>query len=193
MLKSAKTIRVHLDTEFTDFVEAELISIGFAASNGEEFYGENVNFNDGRCSPFVKEVVFPLLDLHKYGMSNAELAARIWTWFDELDADFVILAAGHQIDFDLFFDLMAQERHPKILATDLKFTTVNRWINGNIENDPNPEDSARAIYISIRRKLFELTMEYFLKNNEKQHHALSDARADRYAWNILITEFGIPN
>lgn len=52
---------VFIDTEFTDFVNPQLISIGMVADSGEEFYAE-VPFSDDRCSEFVRETVIPLLN-----------------------------------------------------------------------------------------------------------------------------------
>ena len=52
---------IFLDTEFTSFESPELISIGLAASSGEDFYAE-VPFAVASASPFVCDVVIPLLD-----------------------------------------------------------------------------------------------------------------------------------
>lgn len=52
-------MKIFLDTEFTDFIDPQLISIGIAASNSEEFYAE-VPYSIDLCSTFVKEVVIPL-------------------------------------------------------------------------------------------------------------------------------------
>lgn len=52
-------LNVFLDTEFSNFIETDLISIGMVAQTGEEFYAE-VPYPDAACSPFVREVVVPL-------------------------------------------------------------------------------------------------------------------------------------
>lgn len=56
----ADTQMVFMDTEFTSFASPELVSIGLAASTSEEFYAE-VPFPAAAASPFVHEVVMPLL------------------------------------------------------------------------------------------------------------------------------------
>ena len=53
-------MNVFLDTEFTDFLDPHLISLGMASEYGEDFYAE-VPYPDCACSTFVREVVVPLL------------------------------------------------------------------------------------------------------------------------------------
>ncbi|MDR6397475.1 hypothetical protein [Herbaspirillum seropedicae] len=50
---------VFIDTEFTDFLDPQLISIGLITESGEEFYAE-LPYDIKACSAFVKEAV-PLL------------------------------------------------------------------------------------------------------------------------------------
>lgn len=52
---------VCLDTEFTDFVRPDLISIALVAEDGREFYAECTDYNHDACNDFVKETVLPLL------------------------------------------------------------------------------------------------------------------------------------
>lgn len=192
MIELAKTIRLHLDTEFTNFVNPELISIGLAGPQGIEFYGENLDFNRNSSSEYVKKVIYPLLEPDKFGKKEIELSARLWHWLDEVDADFLIVSADYQTDFDLFFDLLG-EKHPKILEVENLWLTINRWINGTIVNDSNPDESARVMHNTIRKKFNDYFLQYFLINKKQQHHALSDARAINYAYQILVQEFAIPN
>lgn len=53
-------LKIFIDTEFTDFIDIHLISMGLVSEGGEEFYAE-VPYPDVACSPFVREVVIPLL------------------------------------------------------------------------------------------------------------------------------------
>lgn len=55
-----KPLRVFLDTEFTDFFEPKLISLGLVAASGEECYVE-VEFPISECSEFVRDVVILLM------------------------------------------------------------------------------------------------------------------------------------
>jgi len=52
---------VFLDTEFTDFVRPDLISLALVSEDGREFYAERTDYYTTRCSDFVKETVLPLL------------------------------------------------------------------------------------------------------------------------------------
>lgn len=57
-------MKVFIDTEFTDFPETRncfLISIGVVAEDGREFYAELTDYPNEACSPFVREIVKPLL------------------------------------------------------------------------------------------------------------------------------------
>lgn len=55
-------MKIFVDTEFTQLGEcAELISIGFAAADGRQWYGERDDFNRCDVSQFVRDNVLPLL------------------------------------------------------------------------------------------------------------------------------------
>lgn len=54
-------VHVYVDTEFTDFLDCELISIGLVADDGREFYGERSDFEQSSCSEFVRAAVLPQL------------------------------------------------------------------------------------------------------------------------------------
>ena len=70
-----------VDTEFTDFYDPHLVSIGLAAATGETFYAE-VPYRRDQCSDFVKEVVIHLLGANPVtDLCDAdELRARLRTW-----------------------------------------------------------------------------------------------------------------
>ncbi|CAB3809093.1 hypothetical protein LMG28614_06950 [Paraburkholderia ultramafica] len=42
-------MRVFVDTEFTDFIDCELVSIALVADDGREFYGERSDYDRARC------------------------------------------------------------------------------------------------------------------------------------------------
>jgi len=54
-------MRVFLDNGFTNLQDRELISLGLAAENGSEFYGESTDFDLSRCSEFIRKAVLPQL------------------------------------------------------------------------------------------------------------------------------------
>jgi hypothetical protein len=54
-------MRLFVDTEFTDFINCDLISIALAADDGREFYGERSDYDDASCTAFVREAVIAQL------------------------------------------------------------------------------------------------------------------------------------
>lgn len=46
----AMITRLFLDTEFTDFIDCEMISIGIVREDGREFYAERNDFDTAKCS-----------------------------------------------------------------------------------------------------------------------------------------------
>ena len=54
-------VRCFIDTEFTDFTNMGLISIGMYIDSSNKFYGEVLDYNMYHCSEFVKMYVIPQL------------------------------------------------------------------------------------------------------------------------------------
>ena len=54
---------IFLDTEYTDPIQIDLISIGIVSEDGSvEFYAERSDYRTDDCNAFVNSVVLPLLD-----------------------------------------------------------------------------------------------------------------------------------
>ncbi|WP_312026604.1 hypothetical protein, partial [Ralstonia pseudosolanacearum] len=53
--------RYFVDTEFTDFIDCQLISVAIVGEDGREFYGERTDFELSACSEFVRAAVLPQL------------------------------------------------------------------------------------------------------------------------------------
>ena len=72
---------VFFDSEFTRFLEPELISIGAVATDATAFYAELRGWSPERTSDFVRQVVLPLLDGDAV---PPEMAAEAFAaWLDE--------------------------------------------------------------------------------------------------------------
>lgn len=149
------TLKVFIDTEFTDFIDPHLISIGMAAASGEEFYAE-VPFPDKGCSAFVREAVIPLLGrLPDAACSVDELRSKIIGWLDLIRSrgEEVEICFDYQTDWDLFSD-----------ALDYR---VPPWCQSRM----------------VSRNINELLRyEFHKKHSLPEHHALYDALANRYAF-----------
>lgn len=149
------SFKIFIDTEFTDFIDIHLISIGMIAQSGEEFYAE-VPYPDSSCNAFVRERVIPLLghiqDAH---CAIEDLCVKMTTWLSIVrpgEAD-VEICFDYQSDWDLFSN-----------ALDYR---VPPWCQPRI----------------VSRNINELLRYKFHKdNNLPEHHALYDAQANRYAF-----------
>lgn len=149
------SLKVFVDTEFTNFIDPHLISIGLVAASGEEFYAE-VPYPLGNCSQFVREVVIPLLGRVPDAFCRAdELYLRITNWLEIIrpSEDDVDICFDYQTDWDLF----------------------NVALEGRVPMWCRP--------CMVRRNINELLRYNFhKKTNLPEHHALYDARANRYAY-----------
>ena len=147
--------KIFIDTEFTDFLDCYLISIGMVAETGEEFYAE-VPYPDAACSAFVREAVIPLLgSIEDAQCPFEELRHRILSWLRLIrpDGEIVEICFDFQTDWDLFSDAIGYQ--------------VPDWCCPRL----------------IARNINELLRYSFHKKNKlPEHHALYDARANLYAF-----------
>lgn len=146
---------VFTDTEFTTFVDPQLISIGMVADSGEEFYAE-VPFPHAACSIFVRETVIPLLNQYPHAYCPLpELPQRLMTWLQ------IVRRSGEEIeigiDFQTDWDLFVQ-------ALDYR---VPAWCR------------MRRVAQNINELLLT---DFYKKTGVPEHHALYDAQANRYAF-----------
>lgn len=150
------SFKVFIDTEFTDFTDPKLISIGMAADSGEEFYAE-VPYPQNQCSAFVRETVIPLLGRPpNSACSTDELGAKIINWLELVrrGSGDVKICFDYQTDWDLF-----------VSALDCY---VPSWCVPRL--------------ISARNINELLRYAFHKKHNLPEHHALYDAMATRYAF-----------
>lgn len=148
-------LKVFIDTEFTNFVDPRLISIGMAAKSGDEFYAE-VPYPLESCSEFVIEVVIPLLGRVPNAFCPAdELCAKIVRWLETVrpDDEDVDICFDYQTDWDLFSEALSGR-----VPAWCRPCMINRHINEL------------------------LRYEFHKKNNLPEHHSLYDALANRYAY-----------
>lgn len=169
-------MKIFIDTEFTDFIDCHLISLGMVTERGEKFYAE-APYPDKACSAFVREVVLKLIEVVNYPNAKCEkdvLRSRILDWLKLVRRgnEDLQICYDYQTDWDLFF-------------ADA--------LDGDIPSFIKP----RLVNSEISELLFE---QFFEKNREfyHQHHALHDAMAYAYAFRdrpVSLTEImtGIPS
>ena len=161
---------IFLDTEFTDFPESEcdLISIGLVDEAGREFYAESTQYRQEACSDFVKEVVIPLLGQHKdtvvdnyYG-----IAKELNKWLKFYGDDVVTICFDYSGDWQLLTKLL-------VLVPEEELVQNVRGIN-------------------IWGDLDIMAIDYYWAEvdafGHKEHHALYDARGNKYAYKPLVRE-----
>lgn len=149
------SLKIFIDTEFTDFIDTHLISLGMAAESGEEFYVE-VPYPDSSCSAYVREAVLPLLGaIPNASCQVADLCIKMTTWLETIkrENEYLEICFDFQTDWDLFADALDYRVPPWCRP---------RLINKNIN------------------KL--LRYEFHAKNKLPEHHALYDALANKYAY-----------
>lgn len=159
-------MRVFLDTEFTDFVTPKLISCGFVAENGSEFYVELADgWRTDRCSEFVVDTVLPLLNQSSSDiLSRTEAGRALIGWLATIGNP-VDVVYDTEIDWVLIADLLREHR---------------------TKNSPLLHASLLSWPGAAMARHFELLLSQTLNVDPLQHHALVDARALQRA--VLQTE-----
>ncbi len=74
-----------LDTEFSNYSNPDLISIGIARAGGGDFYAELTDYPRENCTDFVRVEIIPLLGkIPGAACASVELASCLRAWFDAL-------------------------------------------------------------------------------------------------------------
>lgn len=151
---------IFLDTEFGDFAERELISVGMVSEDGQRhFYAEVQDFNREKCNSFVRSTVWALLgQVAGATVRRADLPTRLRGWFATLPRS-VTLACDSQCDLD-------------VLAS-----AFGRPFPANVE--PVHYDLRPLIDTSVFHHAVE---QYHARPGQPWHHALHDAHAHRAGW-----------
>ena len=145
-------MRLYVDTEFTDFLDCDLISMALVAEDGREFYGERSDFDLQIRSEFVRAAVLPQLGQFPHRVFTREaLRAELLAWLDQFaEEPERILCVDYAGDWELLLDLIG-ELPPGWVAQQV-----------NAQLDPT-------------------RLETYYREHGGRHHALFDARANRYA------------
>jgi 3' exoribonuclease, RNase T-like len=152
-------VLVFLDTEFTDFVKPDLISIALVTEHGREFYAERTDYRHDDCNDFVRETVLPLLGrVHGAACSLSKLTKRLHGWFDSLPEPATIV-----YDFETDWRLLANA------------------MLGRADRNP-PANFGEPLHLgstSITHPVFARALNHTYTQDWPPHHALADARALR--------------
>lgn len=147
-------MRIFIDTEFTDFVDMDLISIALVADDGRYIYGERNDFCRAACNEFVVDTVLPQIGKMPgcvYTRTALTSALRQWLLqFEMLDP---VLCFDYSVDWALLYDILDKD-----VPTWLRSCNINAQI-----------DTA-------------LIEQYLAKTGLTSHHALTDALANQFAY-----------
>lgn len=153
-------MRLFLDTEFTDFIDCELISVGIVSEDGREFYAERNDFNRSKCSDFVMDAVLPLLGKEPAIIgTEEEIGLQLRAWLKQFDQ--IEVCVDYSVDFELFSYLV---RDPCTLEVPQSCRGRNIW------NEISAVDIER----------------YWEVSGRNAHHALHDARANKFAFEAML-------
>ncbi|KVH48393.1 hypothetical protein [Burkholderia diffusa] len=82
------SLPLFVDTEFTDFLDCDLISIAIVSADGREFYGERSDFDQGSCSEFGRAAVLPQLGQYPGQVfAREELRTALLSWLDQFSIE----------------------------------------------------------------------------------------------------------
>lgn len=189
------SMKVFIDTEFTDFGNRDIISLGMVAENGSEFYGENCEYEKKWASQFVKENVLPLCDFQKHGMSRRRLAGKAWEWLDELPCQNITLMIDYGGDNELLDELFSGESHPKINSVQNIFAPMQKEVNArhemHIEKAGSLPSEGTKLFKACRNAYKIAFYNYFKSSNKIQHHALDDAKANKFGFDAMMKQLGL--
>jgi len=153
---------IFLDTEFTDFIDCELISMGLVSEDGRhELYLEVQDFDRAKCNSFVQSAVWPQLGrFNDARVSRLALQERLRDWFTTLPRS-ITLACDSQHDRDLLADALDGQWPEK----------VQGWFD------------LRSL---ICTGVFDRAVAQYHTPDRPWHHALYDAQAHRAGWMAWI-------
>lgn len=146
--------RYFLDTEFTDFKDAQLISLAIVGEDGREFYAERSDYDQNACSAFVRQVVVPQLgQFPGRSMPAAQMTVELMAWLQTVPLKpKPVLAYDYPGDVDLLWQLLGGP-----LPRGWALENVSQKING-------------------------AQLASFQQAHGGEHHALHDARANCFAF-----------
>lgn len=150
---------IFLDTEFTDFIDCELISVGMVSEDGAHvFYAERSDYRREWANEFVRGAVLPYLGKRPEVIcTRIELQARLWAWFAALPRH-VQIACDSVHDRDLLWDALGEGLPANLDRTRYELAHL------------------------INTTVFHTAVCDYQARQGGWHHALHDAQASRAGW-----------
>lgn len=166
---------VFLDTEFTDLIDPELLSIALVTEDGEaEIYLERRDLAPERYSDFVQESVIPALE------RRVEICAGVKEIGNRLAAFIAGLGPSVLIACDSDFDwLLLNQCFVRRDGSSIRPANLGRRVTLNY---PELQYAYTDEATMVAERFAAILAEYRAREHAPEHHALHDARAWREAW-----------
>ena len=151
---------IFFDTEFSDLgVDPRLISIGLVTEGGDRtFYAElSDTYSPDDCGDFARLAVLSKLEGGSARMTIAELGARLMSWLESFGEPVTLATDSLAWDWPWIHEI---------------FGEAGAWPN---DLSPRPE-------ILRQSEDFNFAVERAFASGLRRHHALDDARANRFGW-----------
>lgn len=159
-----------LDTEFTDFIETDLISLALVSEDGTyTFYRENSEFTYDYCNSFVKAEVIPKLLKGNNTVNYFNFSIQLVQWLNQFN-DLIFCATSPQ-DYFLLNDVI------RYSGEDIFFSIGGIGIIQMLEQRKVSKEK-----ISSALKSFRMMEEEYHQEYKQRHNALHDALAMQKAW-----------
>lgn len=173
-----------IDSEFTSFEEAQLISIALAHNEQDNIYLEFSDYDTRLCSPFVQSTVLPLLE-HKAQLS-AVIVEQIFSYLQAKSKEGAVYIVGDYAgDWELFLSLMRAKGGKKALGV-AGFINLYDYLTYVAKRDIKNGEVLAATLDNLHTLYSAHTQHWFITHQKKEHHALFDALANRHAFSQTL-------
>lgn len=184
---TSPVVMLYADTEFTDFINTDLISVALVSACGSsEFYGELTDYAKADESDFVKANVLPLLTKTPMVVSDKtqfikgtrkEVAVQLLEYLEAVDRAnpdnlFIHICVDYSTDFTLIMDLLY------VIQDAFYGTRVNTLLS-KLRGQLIAEDLSRISNAQSDAVLRTIQACRIVDNKDLAHHALIDARCNR--------------
>lgn len=172
-------MHIYIDTEFTDFVDMQLISLGAVTEDGREFYAEVSDYDKQASSAFVKEHVEPLLK-KQLQVPSVQVGAKFSQWISDLGDPCALVVEYIPGDWQLTIETMGNtiptnlNPEPVFTSNELMHRAVMYALTIGCKSDTLVDLVLQTYQIKY--------LDYFFLKKAPRHHALEDARAMKFAW-----------
>lgn len=164
--------RIFLDTEFTQFRDGQLLSLGLVTEDGHELYVEVADLTrQAQASDFCKDVVITQFGLVPGAAvrDDAAVGARVATWLGSVGHP-VTISYDYKLDWRFFEGALRAAGQWQALASNLRAEDV-----AGVAAPGTPGEA-------VQNAVFDIS------SSPSRHHALVDARALRAAWLASSTQ-----